>query len=215
MTDPKAERTTMTTRTITVVSAGLGQPSATRLLGDRLAEATVAALAARDIAAEVRPVELRDVAHDITNAMLTGFPAGGLREVLDTVAGADAVVLATPIFTTSYSGLFKSFLDVLDRDALAGRPVLVGATGGTARHSLAVDYAIRPVLAYLRADVVATGVFAATDDWAGQGDEAAALSQRIERAGDELAAKIAAREARSEPADELTVVPDFAQLLGR
>ncbi|MEE6282719.1 FMN reductase [Georgenia sunbinii] len=203
----------MTTRTIALVSAGLGQPSSTRLLADRLAEATVADLADRGIRAEVVPFELRDVAHDITNAMLTGFPTGDLRGMLETVTGADGVIAVTPIFTTSYSGLFKSFVDIIDKDALTDVPVLVGATGGTPRHSLATEHSIRPVFTYLRADVVTTAVFAATEDWAGQ-DDVNPLPSRIRRAGAELAAKIASREPRGGARDEFAAVPSFAQMLG-
>ncbi len=83
------------------------------------------------------------------------------------------------------SGLFKSFFDAVsgfDKDALAGTPVLIAATGGTARHSLVLDHALRPLFAYLRAVVVPTGVYAASEDWGAQG-----LAERIERAGAELA----------------------------
>ena len=164
--------TTMSTRSIVVISAGLSQPSSTRLLADRLADATVTELAARGITATVEHVELRDVAHEVVNMTLSGFASGPLKDVLEKVTAADGVIAVTPIFSASYSGLFKSFVDILDKDALVGRPVLVGATGGTGRHSLALEYALRPLFAYLRADVAGTAVFAATDDWAdGGGDD--------------------------------------------
>jgi FMN reductase len=202
-----------TTRTIAVVSAGLSQPSSTRLLADRLAQATVEELAARGVTAEVRTFELRDVAHDIVDTMLTGFPSGGLPEVLDAVTGADGVIAVTPVFSASYSGLFKSFVDVLDKDSLVGMPVLLGATGGTPRHSLALEYAVRPLFTYLRADVTPTSVFAATDDWAGETDRVNPLPARIRRAGRELAEMVAARE-NDGPADAFADAPSFAQLLG-
>lgn len=201
-------------RTLVVLSAGLSRPSSTRLLADRLAQATAEELAARGVTAEVRTVELREVAHDVVNAMLTGFPGGGLPEVLDAVTRADGVIAVTPVFSASYSGLFKSFLDVLDGDALAGMPVLLGATGGTPRHSLALEYAVRPLFSYLRADVVPTAVFAATDDWAGEGgDGVNPLPARIRRAGRELAEAVAARE-NDGPADLFAGAPSFAELLG-
>lgn len=151
--------------TIAVVSAGLSEPSSTRLLADRLGEAAVAALVAAGTPAHVLHVELRPLAHEITDAMLTGFAAPALSTAMAAVVEADAVVFVTPIFTAGVSGLAKSFLDILDKDSLADLPVLLGATGGTSRHSLAIDHALRPVFAYLRAAVVPTGVFAATDDW--------------------------------------------------
>ena len=203
----------MSTRTLAVVTAGLSRPSSTRLLADRLAQSTVEELAARGVTAEVRTFELRDVAHDIVNTMLTGFPSGGLPAVLDAVTGADGVIAVTPLFTTTYSGLFKSFVDVLDKDSLTGMPVLLGATGGTPRHSLALEYSVRPLFTYLRADVMATSVFAATDDWAGEADRANPLPGRIRRAGRELAEAVAARQNEG-PADLFADAPSFAQLLG-
>lgn len=201
----------MSERTIVVVSAGLGRPSSTRLLADRLAGATVTELEARGVTAAVETVELRDVAHEIVNTMLTGFATGALAEVMDKVTRADGLVAVTPIFTTTYSGLFKSFVDVIDKDALVGMPVLLGATGGTARHSLALEYSVRPLLTYLRADVATTSVFAATEDWAGETDAVNPLPNRIARAGRELAEMVAARE-NAGPADLYGDVPSFDQM---
>ncbi|WAU79031.1 FMN reductase [Streptomyces sp. Qhu-G9] len=170
---------------LVVVSAGLSVPSSTRLLGDRLAAAVVgrvpaAAPAEGPVAVEV--VELRDLAVEIAHNLTTGFPGPALGAALDAVASADGLVVVTPVFSASYSGLFKSFFDVLDRDALGGKPVLIAATGGSARHSLVLEHALRPLFAYLRAVVVPTGVYAASEDWGAEG-----LAERIERAAGELA----------------------------
>src|SRR5690606_22423650 len=156
---------TMSTRRIAVVSAGLSTPSSTRMLADRMLSRTVGALAEKNIEVSADVIELRDLAHDITNNLLTGFAPPALETAINTVVSADALIVVTPIFSTSYSGLFKSFIDVLDPDALTGMPVLIGANAGTARHSLAIDYAIRPLFAYLHAEAVPTGVFAASSDW--------------------------------------------------
>ena len=169
---------TTQTRRIAVIAAGLSNPSSTRMLADRLSAATVKQLADRGIQTDVDVFELRDYAHDITNHLLTGFAPPALESMIDAVVSADAVIAVTPIFSTSYSGLFKSFIDVLDPDALTGKPVLIGANAGTARHSLAIDYAIRPLFTYLHADPVATGVFAASSDWGGSADQVAPLGER-------------------------------------
>ncbi len=92
-------------------------------------------------------------------------------------------------------------------------PVLLGATGGTPRHSLALEYSVRPLFTYLRADVASTSVFAATDDWAGETDRANPLPARIRRAGRELAEMVASRQTEA-PADLFADAPSFAQLLG-
>ncbi len=177
---------------LAVVTAGLSVPSSSRLLADRLAAATVAA-AGSD--ASVSVVELRDVALDVTKNLLTAFPSPDLRSAISTVVSADGLIVVTPVFTAGYSGLFKSFFDVLDADSLVGRPVLLGATGGTERHSLVLDYQLRPLFGYLKADPVATGVYAASSDW-GSGE--GALQRRIEKAGAELAAAVEGRVAGGE-----------------
>lgn len=172
---------------LVVISAGLSQPSSTRLLADRLTTAVVDRVST-GLTPEVIVIELRDLAHDITNNLLTGFAAPKLQAAIDALSTADGAILVTPIFTTSYSGLFKSFIDVLDPAALTDLPVLLGATGGTERHSLALDYAIRPLFAYLHAVAVPTAVYAASGDWGSAGDAASGgLPERIDRAATELA----------------------------
>jgi len=180
--------------TVVVVSAGLSVPSSTRLLGDSLGAATERALSGLGQDALVEVIELRDLAHLITDNQLTGFPTGALADAVRRVAEADAVIAVTPVFSASYSGLFKMFFDVLEDGALEGKPVLVAATAGTARHSLVLDFAMRPLFAYLRADVVPTGVFAASSDFgSGSVGTTGSLSARIDRAGGELADKILRR----------------------
>jgi FMN reductase len=201
------------TRTLVVVSAGLSQPSSTRLLADRLTTAVRDALELEGYTVAVEVVELREHAHAIVDAMLTGFPAGALADALEKVTRADGLVLVTPLFTTTYSGLFKSFLDILDPEVLTDMPVLLGATGGTPRHSLALEYSLRPLLTYLHADVVTTSVFAATDDWAGDPETTGALTRRVERAGRELATAL--RDSRrTGPVDPFATTPSFTDLLG-
>jgi FMN reductase len=191
----------MSTRTLAVVSAGLTNPSSTRLLADRLTAATVDALRTRGDDATVEVVELRTHARDLADNLVTGFPNASLRTTVDTVTGADGLIVVTPIFSASFSGLFKTFFDVLDKDALVGKPVLLGATAGTARHSLALEHAMRPLFAYLHAVTVPTGVFAASEDWAGSGGIDRALADRIDRAAGELADLVTGRPAGARPAD--------------
>ncbi|GAA4264926.1 FMN reductase [Frondihabitans peucedani] len=203
----------MSTKHITVVTAGLSQPSSTRLLADRLAEAAVRSLVERGAEVEVEVVELRDLAHDITDNLLTGFAGPALQAAIDKVTSADGVIAVTPVFTASYSGLFKSFFDVIDKDSLDGMPVLIGATAGTARHSMVLDFALRPLFAYLRAVVVPLGVFAASEDW-GSGDATSTtLPDRVARAAGQLADLVAGR-ASTAPGDALLggIVPFGEQL---
>ena len=204
----------MTTRTLAVVSAGLGVPSSTRLLADRLTAATVAALTERGVTATVEVIELREHARDLADNLLTGFANKHLQAAVDTVTGADGLIAVTPIFSASYSGLFKTFADVLDKDSLTAKPVLIGATAGSARHSLALEHALRPLFAYLRATVAPTAVFAASEDWAGGDGVGRGLAERIERAAGELADLVAGRPPAA-PADPFADPTPFEELLRR
>ncbi|MEW6224696.1 MAG: FMN reductase [Chloroflexota bacterium] len=202
-------------RSLVAVHAGLSQPSATRLLADRLGAAAGGELAAKGIDARLTMVELRDHAQDLVNNLLTGFPSPALQGAIEDVVGADGLIAVTPVYSGSYSGLFKLFFDVLERDALAGMPVVVAASAGTARHSLALDHAMRPLFAYLGAAVVPTAVFAAAEDWGGGQDPMEpSLVDRIARAGRELAAAIATRDAQAAPDPFADPVP-FERLLVR
>lgn len=209
----------MSARRIAVISSGLSNPSSTRMLADRMLAETVKVLKENDVDVDADVIELRDLAHDITNNLLTGFAPAPLEEALNRVVSADALIAVTPIFSTSYAGLFKSFIDVIDPDALTGKPVLIGANAGTARHSLAIDYAIRPLFTYLHAEPVSTGVFAASSDWGANADDVAPLSARVERGARELAEAIMRREPATssdpyDPANYLGEGRSFGHLLG-
>ncbi|MCU1414899.1 MAG: NADPH-dependent reductase [Microbacteriaceae bacterium] len=198
-------------RRLAVVSAGLSQPSSTRLLADRLTQAVERRLADEGVELDVDVVELRDLAHDITNNLVTGFAAPRLESALERITTADGLIAVTPIFTTSYSGLFKSFVDILDPQSITGMPVLIGATGGTERHSLALDYAMRPLFSYLHAVVVPTGVYAASSDW---GSAEGALPERIERAAGELAALVRESDRSSQVRDPFELPAGFSPVGG-
>jgi FMN reductase len=177
------------TRRVVVVTAGLTIPSSTRLLADQIAEATSAQATARGESLVMEHVELREVAGELASFMVTGgVPTPRLTQLREQVATADGLIAVTPVFNGSYSGLFKMFFDAVDKDSLTGTPVLIAATAGTPRHSLVLDYAMRPLFSYLRAVVVPTGVFAATEDFGSHG-----LSDRIIRAAAELAHLVLSR----------------------
>ena len=193
---------------VVVVTAGTGNPSSSRLLGERLADATVTALLEAGVPAEVNHIELRTIAVDLANHVATRLPGPALRDAFDAVCAADGVITVTPVFNASYSGLFKLFFDALDEGAMKGRPVLLGATGGTARHSLAVEHAMLPLFYYLKAPVAPYPVFAATKDWGTAGGK---LEKRIRRAAEAFAQQVlGAKPAKG--GDDFEVV-DFAELL--
>lgn len=197
---------------LVVVSAGLRSPSSTRLLADQLGEAVAGALGRHGRETDVMTVELRDHAHAIADALLTGFPVGPLREAVGAVASADALIVVSPTFSASYSGLFKSFFDLFEAASLSDVPTLLAATGGTERHSLVLEHALRPLFVYLGASPVRTGVYAATSDFGGEG--ATRLHARIERAAQEVASAVVdSAPARRGPRDPLDDIVPFEELL--
>lgn len=201
----------MTARRIVVVNGGLGQPSSTRLLAERLGAATSDALLEHGVEAGVDIIDLRGLAHPLADAVVTGFATGELRGALDALSAADGVIAVSPVYQASFSGLFKMFFDVLDEGALAGTPVLLAATAGTARHSLVLEHALRPMFAYLKAVAAPSGVFAASEDW-GSARAEQSLGRRVDAAATELAALVAAQPDRATGRAFDDVVP-FDQLL--
>ena len=144
-----------------VVDAAAGRP---------VTAAVEAALAGRKLTATASVIELRRLGRPIMDAMLTGFAPSDLESAFETVADADGLIAVTPAFNASFSGLFKSFFDVLPEETLTDMPVLIAATGGTERHSLVLEHALRPMFSYLHAIVSPTGVYAATDDFGARAD---------------------------------------------
>lgn len=197
---------------IVVVSGGLGVPSSSRMLGDQLARSTVAALAGDGIDTEVSVIELRELGVDIAKAMVSGWVSPDVAKAIEQVGSADALIAVSPVFTASVSGLFKSFLDVLDPTILDDKPVLLAATGGSSRHSMVIDYVMRPIFGYLRANTMPTAVFAAPGDW-GHGSGTGALAERSDRAGAELARALGGRHGVSAASPKPLESLPFEQLL--
>jgi FMN reductase len=199
------------TRRITVLSAGLGVPSSSRLLADQLAASAERQLAASGYAVTVDVVELRDLAVDIANNFVTGYAAPRLAEVIAGIDAADGIIAVSPVFSASYSGLFKSFIDVLDPKSLEGKAVLLGATAGTDRHQMVLDFAMRPLFTYLRTRVATTAVFAGPQDWGNNDGGGSPLSARIDAAAGEFASLLRGAQPQQKPAP-MESVP-FEQLL--
>ena len=166
---------------LVVVSAGTGDPSATRLLADRTADRARALAAEHGNTVTISVIELREIATDITTALTSQLTTPKLRRAITALGEADGVIAAAPVYQAGPSGLFTSFFNVLDNDLLIAKPVVLAATAGTARHALVVDGQMRPALAFLRALTVPTSLFAAPEDWSDP-----ALNMRIDRAAREL-----------------------------
>lgn len=165
---------------IIAISAGLGSPSASQMLAKRIIDALHAARPQRQ-GDEIRLVELRDIARELLNAELTHMPSPAVRRLTGEMARADALVVVTPVYNAQPAAILSLLLEVVDKDSLRGTPVLLGATGGTPRHSLVLDRALVPLFHYLHAVVAPVSVYAATEDWASN-----SLDERVHRAADSL-----------------------------
>lgn len=186
-------------RSLIIVTAGLSTPSTTRALADALSTATSAHLHARGDEAQVTVIELRQLAAELALAMTDWLaPTPLLDAAKASLVAADGLIAVSPVFQGSYSGLFKMFFDTLDPHALDGLPTLIAATGGSHRHALVLDYALRPLLNYLHATVVPTGVYQAAEELAAAPEVGhPALAARIDRASGELTDLMAARHMHS------------------
>ncbi len=174
-------------RRLVVITAGTGEPSSTRMLADRIAQRTVELLRETGTDASAGVIELRPLAVDIARASVAGLPSEQLQAAIEHISSADAIIAATPVYKAGISGLFKSFIDVLDDDLLIAKPVLLAATAGSSRHALVVDEQMRSLFAYMRALTLPTSVFASPEDWG-----ASELGDRIGRSATELAVLVRA-----------------------
>lgn len=178
---------TPTPRRLVVISAGVSEPSSTRMLADRIAQSSLEQLREHGSSASVTVIELAPLAVDIARATVASLRSDELHAAIERIAQADAIIAAAPVYKAGISGLFKSFVDLLDNDLLVAKPVLLAATAGSSRHALVADEQMRPLFAYMRALTLPTSVFAAAEDWG-----SSELGDRIRRSATELAALVEA-----------------------
>jgi FMN reductase len=166
---------------LVVVGAGTSDPSSSRMLADRVTARVQSLAQSRGHSVTVAVIELRELAAEVTAALTTQLTGPRLRAAIAALAAADGLVVSTPVYKAGASGLFTSFFQVLDNDLLIGKPAVLAATAGTARHALVIDDQMRSLFAFLRALPVPTSLFAAPEDWSDD-----ALGSRIDRAATEL-----------------------------
>jgi FMN reductase len=172
------------------ISGSLSESSRTALLTGHL----VRRLSLAGLRAE--HVRVRDLPAADLLAGRTDRPA--LRRVLEAVASANGLVVASPVYQAAYSGLLKSFLDLLPRAGLAGKTVMPLMTGGSTAHTLAIDYALRPVLSALGARHIVRGVFVLDEAIVSHADGTLGLhpdaAPRLDQAVEELIASLPPKE---------------------
>lgn len=168
------------------ISGTLRSPSKT----DRLLRAVLEAVEDRSDA-RTTVVTLLEHGHAIVDAFANP-PSPELTETYERVLGADALVVATPVYKGSYTGLLKSFFDPIDQGALLRRPILPVAVGGDAQHSLVVDHELRPLFAFFGAAVSPRGIYGQASDFADDLMLSARLQEAVDSAADQLVAALSA-----------------------
>lgn len=159
------------------VAGSLSRPSKTRTLVD-----LITAQAAASLGATAATYDLTDLqpALGIATALddLDGLP----RAIIASILSADALVVGSPVYKGSYTGLFKHLFDLIDPATLAGKPVLLAATGGGDKHALVIEHQLRPLFGFFEAFTLPTGVYASAADFSDGLPASPALLTRIDRA---------------------------------
>ncbi len=143
------------------VSGGLQRPSKSAALAEHLLD-----LIADAFPCEQRLVELGPLAPQFAGAVWRSQLPETVERELAAIERADVLVVATPVYRGSYTGLFKHFFDFIDQDALIDKPVLLAATGGSERHALVIDHQLRPLFSFFQARTLPLGVYATDNDFA-------------------------------------------------
>jgi len=190
----------MTEVTIVGISGNLTRPSKTRSLVGEILRQAAGLVGARTELYDV--IDAGEIGATVQRANAPTAP----DRVFSAIERADALVVASPIFKASYTGLFKHLFDLLDPKVLEGRPVLVAATAGSDRHALVLEHQFRPLFAFFRANVLPTGIYAINSDFAADGEPTGALVERIAPAAAQLAAALAASRRGREPGATLVRV---------
>lgn len=170
------------TKQVVAIVGSTGTVSKSRVL----ARALVHALARR-AAVQVRYVELAELGRQFGAAFTRDELPPPASDALQAIENADLLLVATPVYKGSYPGLFKHVIDLLEPDALVGRPVLLAATGGGDRHALVVEHQLRPLFAFFRAQTVPSAVYASSAEIGADGIESEALQSRIDEASAQAA----------------------------
>lgn len=163
--------------TVVAVSGSLRAPSTTTALLQRILDTVAAARPA-----DSRLVELAPLAVDLARAVTGGERSASVSAALEAVSAADLLVVGTPVYRGSYTGLFKIFIDLVDQSALAGTPVLIAAGGGNDQHSLVIEHELRPLFGFFQALTAPVGVYAKPGDYTDGVVTGAALLATIDEA---------------------------------
>ncbi len=145
---------------VVAISGGLQRPSRTLALTDAIVAALGAALPI-----DTRLIELGEIGGRLAGALTRAQVPADLEALIRAIETADALVVASPVYRASYTGIFKHLFDLVRHDALVDVPVLLAATGGSERHALVIDHQLRPLFSFFQARTLPIGVYASESDF--------------------------------------------------
>lgn len=181
---------------LVAVSGGLQRPSRTLVLVEEIVTALSIATPL-----DVRLIELGELAPALGRTLYRNRLPESAEMQLDAIETADVLVVASPVFRGSFSGLFKHLFDLIAHDALVDKPILLAATGGSDRHALVIEHQLRPLFAFFQALTLPVGVYASERDFNGYQISSAALHERIVLAVERALPLLKARPARAVQVD--------------
>lgn len=146
---------------LVAVSGGLQQSSKSTVLAKHLLS-----LVAKAVPCDVRLISIGQRVPQLAGTIFRTQLPSLLEQELAAVEQADILIVATPVFRGSYTGMFKHFFDFIKQDALVDKPILLAATGGSERHALMIDHQLRPLFSFFQARTLPLGVYATDTDFA-------------------------------------------------
>lgn len=158
---------------VVAVSGGLQSPSKSAALAEHLLD-----LIEENVPCELRLVDLSQIAPQLAGSVWRSHLPENVERALALVEQADILVVVTPVYRGSFTGLFKHFFDFIHQDALIDKPVLLAATGGSERHALVIDHQLRPLFSFFQARTLPLGVYATDKDFANYRLQGEALIER-------------------------------------
>jgi FMN reductase len=171
------------------ISGSLQVPSKT----DALVDAVAAATASR-LDAEYRVVSVGEIARSLSGVVTRQDAGPALEQQLTAIESADVLIVGSPVYKGTYTGLFKHLIDLLDQRSLTDVPVILTATGGSERHALVIDLQLRPLFSFFQALTLPIGVFAHSSDFSGYELVSLELLERVDAAADRAALAVRQRD---------------------
>ncbi len=183
---------------VVAVSGSLHEPSKTTAL-----VRAIAAAVAERAEVEIEVIELTDIGPSLAGALRRDHLPANVEEKLLAIEAADLLIVGSPVYRASFTGLFKHLFDFVGQYELVGKPVLLAATGGGERHALIIEHQLRPLFAFFQALTLPLGVYASDTDFDGYVIASDVLHSRIALAAERALPLVGY--AASRPAEQLLV----------